>query len=455
MQKKWLFFGGAAVCLAVAAVSAAQLIGSAGNRGTSSVPEFILPTAEQSAEVPAQTTASASDETITQPEESYPAASSAESAAEIPQESTTAPGTSAQPQTTMQETASVPAETEPQSAATVPRTTRTSPAETENLPEEEPSTAEEQDPLPDNVMLTSGDPLHHIRFEFSRDSISFSGTYTGAKVYDVSLFRGGVTSHDLTWQGDSFTGTLDISGLKPGYNIIVATLDSAERMYYVFEVTEDGGSPVPRSEIPAESNLRAAESPLELPAEGVLAHITPSGDAAEARDILAQIKELSDRICAGITDDYSKARALSHWVSENMYYDRDASENGVSEESISLEAVLENHRSVCFGWSNLYAALCESQGIECFVASGSVVTGSRCFPQTVTSDERSHSWNLVRLPDRDIWVDTVWCSSNSYANGNYSQGGTDMQYFDITNDVLAHDHRVTRFEHRDYFGLYG
>lgn len=451
MQKKWFFFGGAAVCLIIAASAAVQLISSAGKQGTGSVPEFILPTAEQSSEAPAQTTASTAGKTrpqTAQPVESAPETSAAEPTAEV--------STSAQPQT------SAPAESTaastisaPESTVSAPQETSSSPAETEKLTEQEPSTAEAPESLPDSVMLTSGDPLHHIRFEFGRDTINFSGTYTGAKLCDVSLFRGGVTSRDLTLQGDGFTGTMDISGLKSGYHIIIATLDNSERMYYVFEMTEDGSRPVSREDIPAESNLRATESPLELPAEGVLSHITPSGDTGEARQILAQVKELSDRICAGLSDDYSRARALAQWVSENMYYDRDASRNGVSEESITLRAALENHRSVCFGWSNLYAALCESQGIQCFVVSGSVVTGSRCFPQTVTSDERSHSWNMVRLPDRDVWVDTVWDSSNSYEHGDYITGGTDMQYFDISNDVLANDHRVTRFEHRDYFGLCG
>lgn len=449
MQKKWFFFGGAAVCLIIAASAAVQLVSSAGRQGTGSVPEFILPAAVQSSEAPAQTTASPAGKT--RPQTAEPVEYAPETSAAEPTEeayTTAQPQTSAPAESTAASTISAP-----ESMTSAPQETSSPHAETEKLPEEPAAGAPES--LPDSVMLTSNDPLHRIRFEFGRDTIKFSGTYAGAKLCDVSLFRGGVTSRDLTLQGDGFTGTIDISGLKAGYDIIIAELDNSERMYYVFEITEDGSRPVPREDIPAESNLRAARSPLELPAEGVLSHITPSSDAGEARQILAQVKELSDRICAGLSDDYSRARALAQWVSENMYYDRDASRNGVSEESITLRAALENHRSVCFGWSNLYAALCESQGIQCFVVSGSVVTGSRCFPQTVTSDERSHSWNMVRLPDRDVWVDTVWDSSNSYEHGDYITGGTDMQYFDISNDVLANDHRVTRFEHRDYFGLCG
>lgn len=82
-----------------------------------------------------------------------------------------------------------------------------------------------------------------------------------------------------------------------------------------------------------------------------------------------------------------------------------------------------------------------------------MVTGSRCFPQTELSDERSHSWNLVVTDGRLIWVDTVWNSSNNYNKGNYFEGNYDMQYFDIDNVLLSNDHRVARLEHRDYYGI--
>lgn len=136
-----------------------------------------------------------------------------------------------------------------------------------------------------------------------------------------------------------------------------------------------------------------------------------------------------------------------------MYYDKDASEKGVTEDMLTLEHVLEYHRSVCFGWSNLFSALCQAQGIWCANASGSVVTGSRCFMQTSTADERSHSWNMAVIDGRQIWVDTVWNSSNSYHKRRYVEGVQDMQYFDISTAALSQDHRVTRFEYRNYFAL--
>ena len=304
-----------------------------------------------------------------------------------------------------------------------------------------------------NMLITSGDPLHHVQFEFGGRSVRYSGVYEGTPVTAVDILLEQIPSYDFTQNGSSFSGTLNASSLDPGYYIIRLSLDGGAIMDYVFEMTADGSAPLSWAELPADENLSAAASPLELPEEGVMQHITSSGNPETARQVLSRVRELSDEICAGITSDYDKLRAISQWVSRNMYYDKDASEKGVTDDMLTLEHVLEYHRSVCFGWSNLFSALCQAQGIWCANASGSVVTGSRCFMQTSTADERSHSWNMAVIDGRQIWVDTVWNSSNSYHKRRYVEGAQDMQYFDISTAALSQDHRVTRFEYRNYFAL--
>lgn len=92
----------------------------------------------------------------------------------------------------------------------------------------------------DNVMVTSGDPLHYIRFEFGKDRIDFSGVYSGAAIREIRLFRPSDVHRNFTADGSSFSGSIDISGLKPNYYIIIARLDNNEGMYYVFQKTPDG-----------------------------------------------------------------------------------------------------------------------------------------------------------------------------------------------------------------------
>lgn len=305
--------------------------------------------------------------------------------------------------------------------------------------------------LSENIMLTSCDPEHFIKFEFQQNKILFSGVYSGNAIKEIKIGNNLICT-DLAHRGNSFLGSISLWGFDEGYYNIRAKTSNHGSMIYVFEVTPHGAQPLPADMLPAESNLSVTKAPLEIPADTVLKLITASGDPERAADVLAQVREISDAVCKGLDNDLDKARTLAQWVAENIYYDFDAKENGVSDESLTLEYLLENHRSVCYGWTNLYSALCQAQGIDCLNVNGSVVTGSRSFLQAKQSEERGHSWNVLIINGEEFWVDTVWNSSNTYQEGKYSKGSTDLQYFGITNEVLAHDHRAVRCERRDYFG---
>ena len=347
----------------------------------------------------------------------------------------------------------------------LPESSQQSTQEAAGIPTEEPTpSAVTAEPTPEqtpgNVLLTSADPENFIRLEFMQEKIYFSGVYSDENITVVSVLREDIRSGDLEYAGDGFSGSVDISRLngKAGFYIIRFVTQSGSVMDYVFKMTTDGAQPLPEDKLPAQRNLAVAEAPLEIPDETMLKLITASGDRERAADILREVREISDSVCAGLTSELDKARALSHWVSDNLFYDNDAKANGVTDDMLTLEYVLENHRSVCYGWTNLYsalcqAALCQAQGITCYNASGSVVTGSRCFLQTKPEDERGHSWNLLLIGGEKIWVDTVWNSTNIFDNGEYFYGTTDMQYFGITNAALAQDHRAVRCERRDYFGV--
>lgn len=463
-MKKYTILIISGCCALAAGITGLSLMLNQPPVGESSVPEFVMPSQSVSTDSSSTSETSSSSATVTiapqteAPSETptvtvEPAALTAESP-DMPEKNLSTsiqPGgiTTAQP-SAVSEPAQPASAVSP--AASAPETT------TEKIQTtSKPQTAEHSEPTepehPSNTLITSGDPLHHIQFEFGERSVRYSGVYTGTPVTAVDILLERIPSYDFTSSGSNFSGTLNVSSLDPGYYIIRVSLDGGAIMDYVFEMTADGSAPLSWAELPADENLSASASPLELPEEGVMQHITSSGDPETARQVLSRVKELSDEICAGITSDYDKLRAISQWVSRNMYYDKDASEKGVTDDMLTLEHVLEYHRSVCFGWSNLFSALCQAQGIWCANASGSVVTGSRCFMQTSTADERSHSWNMAVIDGRQIWVDTVWNSSNSYHKRRYVEGPQDMQYFDISTAALSQDHRVTRFEHRDYFAL--
>lgn len=200
----------------------------------------------------------------------------------------------------------------------------------------------------------------------------------------------------------------------------------------------------------AERNLSLARAPLTVPSEAVRLYISADGDEQKIQTTLRQIAELSDSVCAGLTDDLDKLYALSAYVSANYYYDNDAKAEGVTDETVCLAHTLETRRSVCMGYANLFAALCQAQGIECYVVhGGAVVSGTF----DTNDDIRLHEWNAAIIGGEVIWVDALWNTTNDYTDGEYCEGAVTDRYFDPDNGELAKNHRADRVEWRDYFAL--
>lgn len=207
--------------------------------------------------------------------------------------------------------------------------------------------------------------------------------------------------------------------------------------------------PVTAEEVEAH-NRTALDNPMTVPEDAVRLYISADGDEDRIRDTLAEIRQISDRICEGIESDYDKLFAISQWVSKNFYYDYDARDSSVTAETIALYGVLETRRTVCMGFANLFAALCSAQGIDCRVAHGAAVPGGGTF-ELSNGEGSLHEWNIAVIDGREVWVDTLWNTTNSYRSGIYSEGDLETAYFDTDGTVLAKNHRADRIEIRDYF----
>ena len=197
-----------------------------------------------------------------------------------------------------------------------------------------------------------------------------------------------------------------------------------------------------------EQNNSALDNSLNIPKDAVLMYITPDGNIENARQTLEIICQLSDEICSGINNDYDKLSAISNWVSNYIYYDFDACESSVTIENIALSSVLSTRRTVCLGFSNLYAALCCAQGIDCRIAHGTAVA-SGTFADN--DQEELHEWNVALIDKKAVWIDSLWNTTNAYRDGNYLEGTQSFEYFDISEEALALDHRAERVDVRNYF----
>lgn len=329
--------------------------------------------------------------------------------------------------------------------STTSTTQDTTSATTQSTTESTPTQPQDQKPVQaeEVVLLTSNDPENYFELTFGEDTIYIKGHYSADHIDFISA---GGASRIMPVYADDGSFTAEI---KPYLIELYGNL-SIDGMRWRIRKRGDGARFVICEEV-MEQNTSAKEHILDIPEDIVADYIVTGGTDEQRAEVLAEISDIAEQVCEGMESDYDKARALSQWVSQNIYYDFDAYDSSVTTETLSLESTLSLHRSVCGGYANLYAALCQSQGIDCYIVQGAVVQYQRSFDEA--DEAPSHEWNLVHIDGRYFWVDTLWNNSdNIYADGEYSSNGSpNLRYFDPTEEAMAQNHRAVRIERREFY----
>ena len=97
-------------------------------------------------------------------------------------------------------------------------------------------------------------------------------------------------------------------------------------------------------------------------------------------------EQLAEEICAGCETDEEKVQAIYQWIIQNFEYDY---EYHAFIQYFNVRKTLLTHKGVCYDLSNLFAALCRSQNIPCYVVDGTPYDRSTA----------SHTWNRVFYDD--------------------------------------------------------
>ena len=116
-------------------------------------------------------------------------------------------------------------------------------------------------------------------------------------------------------------------------------------------------------------------------------------------------EELADEICAGCETDEEKVKAIYEWIIHNFEYDYDYY---AFIQYFNVRRTLHTRKGVCYDFSNLFAALCRSQNIPCYVMDGTPYDNST----------ESHTWNRVFYNNSWWDVDVTNDISASKGNGN-------------------------------------
>ena len=110
-------------------------------------------------------------------------------------------------------------------------------------------------------------------------------------------------------------------------------------------------------------------------------------------------------------EDAEKVQAIYRWIIHNFEYDYDYF---TFIQYFGVRQTLRTHKGVCYDFSNLFAALCRSQNIPCYVVDGT--------PHDRLSAD--HTWNRV-------YYDGTWWDA------------------DVTNDITASKNSETLYGFRE------
>lgn len=338
------------------------------------------------------------------------------------------------------------------SDAVLPSTVSDDSSETDAAP---PETTEDTpaEPIPETEKtMLCGDPQHSVYVEYDGAVLTVSGTCPEGTSISANIASDAAQIPDESRNGSDYTLKFSTEN-KPGDVIeLQMFFGDGSGLIYDYKFYTDGTSVI-EGDFSAvrEINEASLDNASELSAEYTAEYILPNGTAEQRADVLSQVRELSDKICEGIVNDYDKARALAEWVSVNIYYDYDARHDSVDMETVSLAHVLETHRTVCIGFANLYAALCSAQDITCYNVNGDALQGEFDYAKRL-EHTALHEWNVVIINGRKINVDTVWDTTNGYNGGQYDQGEVYGKFFDAGDIIFSQGHRARKTEIRDYFG---
>ncbi|MBP3854600.1 MAG: transglutaminase domain-containing protein [Ruminiclostridium sp.] len=306
-----------------------------------------------------------------------------------------------------------------------------------------------------NLIRTSNTGDNYSVFETNGNTITARGVYTGDNIRKLYIDKNTDDmpgSYSMKGHEDgSYEAELTMPASDGIHRLTVRLNSGASLRYNIFYDSTNGWYfPVSGFE---KTNRNVFEHIYEAPAEAAALYLSPTKDTGEINATLEQISALTEQITAGIDDDYEKARAISRFISEKIYYDMDAKSTNVDIETIALCNVLKKSRTVCSGFTNLFCAMAEAAGIDAVNIKGGINNETDVSYQDYLGGAQNHEWAAFwyEKEQRWVWADPCWDGSGNYEKGEWKEGKPKYMFFDISEDALALNHRADKAERRHYF----
>lgn len=298
-------------------------------------------------------------------------------------------------------------------------------------------------------LVTGENEEYYSKITINSRSVLVEGCYKNDPVTDISFQNCSTVSSTLKVNDDgTFSSVLNPSESFGNSDRLVITLKSGARLSYL--IMYDDNRYFPDNKL-SEQNLSVLEKAVPTSAKSWAGYVTDELTEESVKQTLDEIAYLADYIAGDIKDEYKKLEAIAKWVSDNIYYDRDARENSVTQSEICIKNVLKSRKTVCVGYSALFSALCEAQGLYVVNVKGTVTSDTVDYSE-LADGPVNHEWCAALIDDRWIWVDCVWNSNLKFKNNEFTSLGANTEmYFDISPLALSFDHCAYLAEKRYYF----
>lgn len=301
-----------------------------------------------------------------------------------------------------------------------------------------------------NYVRTSNEADNYALIETKGDSITVKGKYRDAKSIRISLYpKLSPTDYSFhAFEDGSFEAELTAKPYENECYTLLITING--EISKNCNILYENGWCFPDNRLDKQ-NREVFDDILTASDEACCLYLNADGDPEKIAFVKEQLKLIVKDVTADIESDYEKARALEKYVAENFCYDNDAREGVTDLESISVDRVLRDRRSVCLGISNLYMALLEAAEIKAVNIKGAVIY--RETPFALPTERQNHEWVAFYYEEeqRWVWTDPVWGGLGDYKKGEYSPGKYNGNYFDIDDFALSINHRADRAERRPFF----
>lgn len=140
---------------------------------------------------------------------------------------------------------------------------------------------------------------------------------------------------------------------------------------------------------------------------------------------ISTIQSLAAELGENTSTDAEKSRAIWLWIIDNIAYDVDAFFSGIIGDT-SAEQTLENRKSVCDGYANLFYALAGEMNLEAVKITG--YSKGYGYVEGQVFERTNHAWNGVKIDGKWELLDATWGAGYVDGNGSFIKSYDESWY---------------------------